>query len=330
MAEHVPGSGVARISFRSREAAAVERFAAEHYAVSSVRPGDDGHPFEVGHETLAAPGFALSELWITMGIDALVDPLADKYVVDVLRGGRMTWETEAFGTLRLAAGDVAVMPTVGRFLDLVEDADLDVTALDAGRVAAFAEQVHGVPAERVRLTGLTPVSRDRAARWDATVVHVRDRVLGNPMLLDDPTLLDAAFRRLASAFLTTFPNTVLAASARRRSSVAAAPTRTAREVTEYLRTYAGTSVGPHDLVRLAGVPARDAVAGLRRTGTDPATVLWRSRLAGAHHDLLAAGPDSGPGLVGRIAARWGFVRLGPFRVGYAREFGETPEETAAR
>jgi AraC-like DNA-binding protein len=329
--EHLPRSGLARISFRSGTAAEVERFAAEHYAAASVHDVPGGRGFELGHETLAAPGFSLSEMWLSLGLDALVDPVDEQYVVDHVRGGRMLWETEAFGTLRLGPGDIAVMPPSGRFHDRVEEAELDVAALDARLVAELAEQVHGIPAERFRLTGLLPVSRGHAHEWDRTVVHVRDRLLGNPMLVASPILLDAALRMLVGAFLVTFPNTVLTVAARRnRASIAAPPARVTRETVDYLRTHAGSSVGPLDLVRLTGVPARDAAAGLRRAGADPAEVLWRSRLDGARRDLVAGDLVLTPDLVDRIAARWGFARPDRFRITYTREYGETPERTARR
>lgn len=325
MADGVPGTGVGRISFRSSEPAAVEQFAAEHYAATSVRPAESGRAFEMGHDTLVVPGLELSQLWVTLGIDAQVDPVQNRFVVDTVCDGRMEWDTEAYGPIRLGAGDVAVMPVQGRFRDVVEDIDLDVAALDADRVAAFAEQVHGIPAERFALTGLLPVSGAAARWWDATLVHVRDRVLGNPLLLDNPVVLDAAFHRLAVTFLATFPNTALHGEAeRRRRPVPQLDPGVVTRVTDYLCAHAGLPIGPADLVALTGMPARTALASLRRAGVDPALILWHTRLYGARRDLLDGDrPDPA-----RTAARWGFTHLGRFQVAYTREFGETPERTA--
>ncbi|BBG04877.1 MULTISPECIES: helix-turn-helix domain-containing protein [Pseudonocardia] len=325
MADGVPGTGVVRISFRSSEPAAVEQFAAEHYAATSVRPGESGRAFELGHDTLVVPGLELSQLWVTLGIDALMDPVQERYVVDTVCDGRMQWDTEAYGSIRLGAGDVALLPVRGRFRDVVEDIDLDVAALDARRVAAFAEQMHGIPAERFAVTGLLPVSGAAARWWDAVLVHVRDRVLGNPLLLDNPMVLDAAFHRLAVTFLATFPNTALDGEPERsRRPVPHLGRGVVARVVDYLHSHADLPIGPADLVRLTDMPARTALASLRRAGVDPALVLWHSRLYGARRDLL---DDDRPDPA-RTAARWGFTHLGRFRVAYAQEFGETPEETA--
>lgn len=325
MADGVPGTGVGRISFRSSEPAAVEQFAAEHYSATSVRPAENGRSFEMGHDTLVVPGLELSQLWVTLTIDAAADPVQDRYVVDTVCGGRLEWDTEAYGTIRLGTGDVAVMPVQGRFRDLVEDVDLDVAALDARRVAEFAEQAHGIAAERFALTGLRPVSESAARWWDATLVHVRDRVLGNPLLLDNPMVLDAAFHRLAVTFLATFPNTVLDRAAERaRRPVPRLAAGVVRGVIEHLRAHADRPARPADLVALTGMPARTALASLRRAGVDPALLLRHTRMYGARRDLLTGDrPDPA-----RVAARWGFTHLGRFRVAYAREFGETPEQTA--
>lgn len=323
-----PGNGVRRLSFRMESAADVERFVAEFYGGAVVLPTGDGRDFEVGNETVAAPGFSLSDLWVTAEIDAMVDPVENEFVVDLVQGGRMRLDTEVYGTVVLQPGDVGVLPPEGRFRDLAEDIDLDVVGLDPAALTRWAGQVHGVTTDRVRLTGITPLSGEHARRWAATVVHVRDRVLGNPMLLDGSVALDEAFGLLASRFLETFPNTVLDEVTRRGPArTPALPARLVRRVTEHLRAHAHRPVDPTELARLTGAPARTVLAGLRRAGTDPATVLWRARLHGVRDDLRATGDATA---VERIAGRWGFVRPGGFRVAYTRAFGETPEETAGR
>lgn len=322
-----PGNGVRRLSLRMGSAADVERFAAEFYAGAVVRPTGDGRDFEVGNETVAAPGFSLSDLWVTAEMDATVDPVENDFMIDLVQGGRMRLDTEAYGTVLLQSGDVGVLPPEGRFRDLAEDIDLDVVALDAAALTRWAGQVHGVVVDRVRLSGITPRSSAHAQRWAATVVHVRDRVLGNPMLLDGSVAVDEAFGLLASRFLDTFPNSVLDGTGRRGSArTPALPSRLVRSVTEHLRTHAHRPFDPAELARLTGGPARAAVAGLRRAGTDPAAVLWRARLDG----VRAALRDAGPAVpVDRVAGRWGFVRPALFRAAYARAFGEAPEDTAA-
>lgn len=322
-----PGNGVRRLSLRMGSAADVERFAAEFYAGAVVRPVGDGRDFEMGNETVAAPGFSLSDLWVTAEIDATVDPVENAFMIDLVQGGRMRLDTEAYGTVLLQPGNVGVLPPEGRFRDLAEDIDLDVVALDTAALTRWAGQVHGVAVDRVRLSGIIPLSGAHARRWATTVVHVRDRVLGNPMLLDGSVALDEAFGLLASRFLETFPNTVLDEAGRRGSArTPALPSRLVRSVTEHLRTHAHRPFDPAELARLTGGPARAAVAGLRRAGTDPAAVLWRARLDGVRADLRASGDATS---VGRIAGRWGFLRPGGFRVAYTRAFGEAPEDTAA-
>lgn len=330
MADCFPDGGVIRNSFRTTETTVAEEALSTGYAPTSLLPVASGRDFELGHETLVAPGFALSQLWLTCVLDAVLEPMADKYVVDLVRGGRMDRESTAFGSVQYGEGEAAAVPVDGRYRALAEDIDLDIVTLDIRRVNQFAELTYGTPADRIRLTGALPVSAARARRWEDTVLDVRDRVLGNPMLLDDnPLALDIAFRRLSIEFLRTFPNTVLSdMTGRDAASAPVLPARTTRAVTDFLHAHAGEPVGPAELVGLTERPAWEAVAGLKRAGVDPAVVLWRSRLEGVRRDLRQNPPD--PQVVRRVAARWGFVRYEVFRVAYSRHFGETPERTAAR
>ncbi|MEJ8280558.1 helix-turn-helix domain-containing protein [Pseudonocardia spirodelae] len=314
--------GAQRISFRTDSPYEVERFASEFYSHTVVRPPADGREFEMGQETVLVSTFSMSELWIVGSIDAQVEPVDRTYAVDVLHDGSMCWGTEAYGEVQLGPGDVGVLPPQGRFTDLAEDVDLDVVHLDAAAVARYAAQAYGVDGERFRLAGITPVSAAHARRWAATVVDVRDHVLGNPMLLDGPVAVAEAFDRLTSTFLATFPSTV--PDTARTDDGAALPARLVRRVSEHLRRHAHRPVGPADLARVTGGPARAAVAGMRRAGVDPAQVLWRARLDGVRAELRAGSGQP----VAVVAARWGFARFGRFRVAYTRTFGETPEQTA--
>lgn len=63
----------------------------------------------------------------------------------------------------------------------------------------------------------------------------------------------------------------------------------------------------------------------RHLGVTPAAYLRSRRLAGARHDLEAAGPVGTT--VTAVATRWGFSDPGRFAAVYRHEYGETPRAT---
>lgn len=331
MTDSAPGPGrpVVRAQFRSSDAEVVEDFIRRTYVDIRMRPAD-GRPFEVGHDVLAAADFSISQMWVTAVLRATVGPTEGQFVVEQIHDGGMVWDHPDHGELYTGPGSGVVLPRTGEYTDLIDQLELDVITLDEVALARYVADVHGLGPGALRLTGLSPISDARRRAWNATVVRVRDEVLGNPMLLDTSIALDEAFRMLASAFLATFPTAGRAVVERRpRGHVEGARLRRA---TEFLTVHADRSVSPGELVRVTGLPVAHLSAAMRRQhGATPARILWAERLRGLHRDLRAAEPGPDPAAtLAALAAGWGFTHPGRLRVAYARALGETPDETLRR
>lgn len=283
--------------------------------------------FAFSIETAGAGGFAVNRTRHTMRVGYDAQPFDRVIAVNAVRTGRLGFVTAVFDEIRAGPGDLAMGPPHGTFRAVSEDLDAVPVVLDAEVVAAYAAATCGLDA--VEFTGLGPISPRMARHWTSTVHHVRDDVLGNPVIAECPIVVDSSMQMLCAALLSTFPNTALARACERertgrRGDVSAAALR---EVVDLVDSHADRPIGPCDIADLAGLPARDVVDGLRRHhGTDPARLLWHARLHGVRRALRDADPQHGPA-VSVLAARWGFTRLGRFRVAYHHAFGEPPEQT---
>lgn len=318
-----------RSRFHTADSDEFEAFIRRTYVDISMEQADE-RPFECGHDLVATPDFSISQMWVTATLYATVGPTEGQFVVEQIHDGGMIWEHPDHGEVRTGPGSGVVLPRAGEYSDLIDQLEFDLVTLDEGALTRYVSDVFGLGPDALALQGLSPVSGRRQRRWNDAVRHVRDDVLGNPLLIDTPIVLDTAFRTLASTFLATFP--VVGREAMEEPPRGRVDPARLRDATDFLMLNAGRSVLPGELVRLAGMPVAHLAAGMRREyGTTPAQVLWRARLRGLREDLLAAEPGPVPAVtLAGHAARWGFTHTGRLRVAYRRAHGEAPEDTLRR
>jgi AraC-like DNA-binding protein len=287
--------------------------------------------FTFGHTTIEAPGFSINRLRAEVDLTFLAESTPqDPYLVVVPVSGRLAYLDSGYDDTYVDAGAPILVPPQSRMRVVCEHLDDVVVPLDPDEVAAHAAATTGITPDELVFTGITPIGPAMQRNWNATVAHVRATVLDR-WAGAQPVLVAQAFRSLATALLSTFPNTALAHATdpetpRPRGRVSAAALR---EVIDYIDTHADLPLGPTRVTELAGMPAREITEALRRRyGRHPAELLWRARLRGVRRDLLDADPQTDT--VDDLAARWGFGRSGRFRVAYARAFAEPPEDTLRR
>lgn len=327
------GRLVTRSEFSTADPDMAEEFLRSGYAENALTIVGSAETFTFGHSATIGPGLAVNRLRVSRDFTAYGENMPDDplIVFEPLRG-RVAYTENAYGDVHTGAGDVVLFPPEGRTRAICEHIDLAMVPLDRSAVAAYAAATTGLDPDGLSFEHIAPLSPALGRHWLATVAHVRDDVLADPWAVTSPILLDQAFRSLAAALLSTFPNTALD----RVSGPDAAPVRgavspaTLREVADYLNSHAGLPVGPGDIAELAGMPVSEIVEGMRRRyGRHPAELLWQARLHGVRRDLLHADPDLGA-TVAELATRWGFGHPGRFRVAYTREFDEAPEQTLHR
>jgi transcriptional regulator GlxA family with amidase domain len=144
----------------------------------------------------------------------------------------------------------------------------------------------------------------------------------------NPLIRAQAFRTLAVALLTSFPNAALDAPGGGDGS-APGPVDPAvvRRAVAFVDEHAGEPIGVEDIARAARIGVRGLQLAFRRhRDTTPTEYLRRVRLELAHRDLRDGDPTRGD-TVTAIAARWGFTRPGAFAVDYRRAYGRPPSAT---
>jgi AraC-like DNA-binding protein len=204
--------------------------------------------------------------------------------------------------------------------------------LDLANLAAYAAEHCGIAPDALRFHQLPPHTPASARAVSGAVAHARDDVLAVPELADNPIIVTAAFRLIAAATLSAFPNTARDAltDPTSRGGDSHVPASRVRLALDFIRAYADRPITPADWAAAADVPPPGLERAVRRArGHAAAVELWRARLQGARDDLLAADPAT-PAVVAATANRWGFLRPGTFAVTYARLLGETPQETLRR
>jgi AraC-like DNA-binding protein len=310
--------GVTRTAFRTRDPELAHEFLGTVYADHTVRLVGDRSGFAFRHTMTGGPGFALARVRHTGCVQFDAAPAEDALSVTVFHRGPAEI-TGGGETVRAGRGQALLIPTAA-MRTWWDDLDNTTVVLDAGAVADHAAAVAGVDPDELSFLGMRPLSPDLARHWQATVAHVRDHVLPHADAVG-PLVLTDAFSRLATALLTAFPNTTRTDPRHGR-----VPPTALRRAAEHIEAHAGGPVGPVDLTAAAGVPYRDlSHAFRRRHGRSPAEQLWRTRLDGAHRDLLAADPAHAT--AAGIAARWGFPDPARFAVAYRAAYGRTPEQT---
>lgn len=320
---------VVSLSFESSDVAEVEHYFARTYTDLTIEVPGERDEFACRHDAVIGGGVGMSRLTMPLSWTADVDEIPDQIVVDHVRAGGLTLSSSDHGEVTTGAGQTVLVPPSGGFGVHCDHLDVDVIGLDMQLVAEYTEQVRGVAPDELEFTSIMPISAAFAAYWVGSVERVRHDVFGDPVNAASPIILAEAFRSLAAGLLTAFPNTALDRAADAPAPRGAVSDATLREVVGYLEAFAREPIGPADITEMAGMPAREIVAGLhRRRDVHPAQVLWQARLRGVRTQLRDADPTVAT--VREIAAQWGFADPARFRIAYAQAFQESPERTLRR
>ncbi|AYN37964.1 AraC family transcriptional regulator [Streptomyces dangxiongensis] len=310
------------LTFDSDDLEVTEDFLSRAYArmrIASATPGS-------GHVSVHRAGLSsvsVDELALDFEMSYSVSPLG-RICLGVVHEGTVRdhgfWGVEdTFGP-----GDVVLfappdLPYTGRICH----ARYNVTMLDPALLAQVAAGPAGSPP--VRLTGHRPRSAAAARQLSGTIAHLRDHVLSDPQIADQPLIAATAAQHLAASVLAAFPNTALdePTGADRHDAHPAM----LRRALAYIDDHADQPVTVADIAAAAHVTVRALQYAFRRhLGTTPLAHLRRVRLAHAHQDLVNADPGTGT-TVASIAARWGFHHPGRFASLYRQTFRRTPHES---
>ncbi|MYW15054.1 helix-turn-helix domain-containing protein, partial [Streptomyces sp. SID2955] len=211
------------------------------------------------------------------------------------------------------------LPYSGR----IRDARYNITMLDPDLLSQVATGPDD--AKPVRLTGHRPRSAAAAHQLRRTIAHLRDTVLADPEIADQPLIASTAAQHLAASVLAAFPNTALDEPSRadRHDTHPAL----LRRALAYIDDHADQPVTVADIAGAAHVTVRALQYAFRRhLDTTPLAHLRRVRLAHAHHDLVSADPGGGL-TVTEVASRWGFHHPGRFASLYRDTYHRAPHRT---
>ncbi|PSM42370.1 AraC family transcriptional regulator [Streptomyces dioscori] len=221
-------------------------------------------------------------------------------------------------------GDIAVLappdlPYSGR----IRSTRYNVTMLDTHLLNQVADP--GQSGAPVRLTSHRPHSPAAAGQLKRFIVHLRDHVLSDPALCEEPLVVSAGSQMLAAGILAAFPHSTRTdAAAQDRND---AHSLTLRRAIAHIDDHAEEPITVADIAAAAHVTIRALQYAFRRhLDTTPTAHLRGVRLAHAHRELRSADPGTGATVTG-IAARWGFHQPSRFAAAYRAVYGVLPSHT---
>ncbi|MFF1546296.1 helix-turn-helix transcriptional regulator [Streptomyces sp. NPDC058291] len=223
-------------------------------------------------------------------------------------------------------GDVvSFAPPTLSYAGRVCGARYNITMLDPALLDQVAATAAPAATQPVRLTGHRPHSPAAARQLREAIGYVRDHVLTEPAMADQPLVVSTAAQHLAASVLSTFPNTALTdpTAADRRDAHPDA----LRRALAYIDDHADQPITVADIAAAGHVTVRALQYAFRRhLDSTPLAHLRRVRLSHAHRELLAADRDTET-TVTEIAARWGFFHPGRFAALYREVYLRTPRQT---
>ncbi|RJQ82092.1 AraC family transcriptional regulator [Pseudonocardiaceae bacterium YIM PH 21723] len=307
--------------FDSDDLERTEEFLSDSYA--PMRIGSSTRNPHAHISRIAGGGVSIDRLDLAFEMDYDVFPLRKICIGDLesgtLENHRVSgWASaESFGT-----GTVfSVAPPDRPYTGTVCEARYSITMLEPH----LLQDVVGETAEPVRLLDHHPVTPAAAHRLRQAIGHVRDQVLGDPEVVENPLLLGAAARYLAACVLDAFPHTGLIepTAADRRDAGAA----TLRRALGFIEEHLAEDLTAARIAGAAHVTVRTLQYAFRRhLDCTPMAYLRQRRLERAHRALREADPQRG-GTVMAIARAWGFRHQGHFADAYRRAYHHSPGET---
>ncbi|WP_129312361.1 helix-turn-helix domain-containing protein [Streptomyces sp. L2] len=309
--------------FESDDLSETEEFLSHAYGrmrISSSTPGPS-------HATIrreATPCVTVDECDLSFDMTYSTNPL-HRICLCLVHEGTVRSHSIGDSIEALGPGDVASLaspelPSYGRICS----ARYNITMLEPDLLSQVATRANSREPQPVRLTGHLPHSAAAARQLRSTIHYLRDHVLAEPAVANQPLIISTATQLLAASVLSAFPNTARTdPSASDRND---AHPRTLRRALTYMDDHVGEPITLADIAGAAHVTIRSLQYAFRRhLDTTPLAHLRRMRLACAHHDLLAASPSSGT-TVTDIAMRWGFFHVGRFAALYRETYGCPPRQ----
>ncbi|MFE7167113.1 helix-turn-helix transcriptional regulator [Streptomyces sp. NPDC057616] len=312
------------LSFESDDLGATEDFLSRAYARMSIGSTTP----DATHTRVTRTGIdavSIDEIDLSFEMSYSVTPLG-KICLCVMHDG--TVRDHGFHGVQddFGPGDVVLfappeLPYAGRICN----ARYNITMLDPGLLSQVAGEQSGPP---VRLTGHRPHSTAVARQLGRTIAYLRDQVLADPAVAEQPLVASTAAQHLAASVLSAFPSTALGGDA----GIAARDERDAhplilRRALAYIDDHADRPITVAEIAGAAHVTPRALQYAFRRhLDTTPLAHLRQVRLAQAHLDLMAGDPTDGA-TVTEIAARWGFHHPGRFASLYRDTYHRAPHQT---
>lgn len=308
--------------FDSDDLGITEDFLSQAYARLRI-----GHSGAAGIRTRmrrnAMPSVSVDELDFNYEMSYAVTPLG-KLSLCMVHEGTVADNTFHGVKDTYGPGDIALLappdlPYSGRICGT----RYNVTLLDPHLLNQVADpEPSGGP---VRLTGHRPHSRGAADQLKRLIVHLRDHVISDPALCEEPLVVSAGAQMLAASVLAAFPHSARTDPAAQDSKDA--HSRTLRRATAYIDDHAAEPITVADIAAAAHVTVRALQYAFRRhLDTTPTAHLRWVRLAHAHRELRSAHPGTGATVTG-IATRWGFHQPSRFAAAYRAAYGVLPSHT---
>lgn len=314
------------VRFRTRTADPEEAhdFLKKAYANHEPTLSGDRENFRFGAEGAQEIRFGVEHFRHSMALQTDIDPF-DALILSHVRRGRLSMANRRT-ELTVRAGEVALIGANDRHRASWDAIDMAVVRLSVEGTQEIAAELTNTPGGRVRFDLTAPIDQAHAAHFLGIVNYINTSVLESPTVADNPLIRTQAFRMLAVAALTAFPNSTMADDV---SSAPAshAPAAVVRAIA-FIDTHAGEDITVHDIAAAAHVSPRTLQLAFRRhRGTTPTAYLRQVRLHRAHAELRAGEPNLTT--VAQIAHRWGFLHGGHFARLYRQEFDCLPQETLA-
>jgi AraC-like DNA-binding protein len=222
-------------------------------------------------------------------------------------------------------GDMVLFaPPDAPYRGQIRTARYNITMLEPALLDQVAATAPSRRPQPVRLTGHRPHTPAAARHLRHTILYLRDHVLADPAVAEQPLIAATGGQLLAASVLAAFPNTAHTdPTAQDRTDAHSA---TVRRAVAHIEDHADQPLTVAEIAAAAHVTVRALQYAFRRhLDTTPLAYLRRVRLAQAHRDLRAASPlDT---TVGEIAARWGFAHPGRFAALYREAYGTSPSAT---
>ncbi|QIJ60818.1 helix-turn-helix transcriptional regulator [Streptomyces sp. JB150] len=314
---------MASLVFESDDLDLTEDFLCRAYARMTIGSGSPGDSrARIRRDTL--PSVSVDEIDLGFDMSYAVTPLGRICLCLVHEG---TVRDHAYRGVRddFGPGDLVLFaPPDAPYSGQIRTARYNITMLEPAlldQVAATAAQRRPQP---VRLTGHRPHSPAAARHLRNTILYLRDHVLADPAVAEQPLIAATGGQLLAASVLAAFPNTAQTEPAAQDRTDA--HSATVRRAVAYIEDHADQPITVAEIAAAAHVTIRALQYAFRRhLDTTPLAYLRRVRLAQAHRELRAASPLTTT--VGEIAARWGFAHPGRFAALYREAYGTSPSAT---